>query len=147
MDQPIYMQEHWFALLKSRCAGAVHAHIALALGISRTALSMILNGTGPYGEGQASTDRIAERVIHTYGRYVCPHLTEEAGGVSQEVTADQCRAHAHRSAPSTPRDMRHWQACNQCPHKAASAPPVARAVQPRNKVIPIHSTPNPQEAP
>ena len=48
MDQPTYMQEHWFALLKSRCAGAVHAHIALALGISRTALSMILNGTGPY---------------------------------------------------------------------------------------------------
>ena len=143
MDQPIYMQEHWFALLKSRCAGAVHAHIALALGISRTALSMILNGTGPYGEGQASTDRIAERVIHTYGRYVCPHLTEEEGGDERVITAEQCRAIAHRSPPTaSPRDMQHWQACRKCPHREASAPPVAREPIPRKpkSFIPIKET-------
>ena len=145
--KPPYMSESWFELLRLRTEGQKRTQVAKTLGISPATLSQVLNGSGEYGKGTASTSRVADKVVHTFGRYVCPHLTEEAGGVSQEVTADQCRAHAHRSAPSTPRDMRHWQACNQCPHKAASAPPVARAVQPRNKVIPIHSTPNPQEAP
>ena len=145
--KPPYMSESWFELLQKRTEGQQRTQVAKTLGISPATLSQVLNGSGEYGKGTASTARVADKVVHTFGRYVCPHLTEEAGGVSQEVTADQCRAHAHRSAPSTPRDMRHWQACNQCPHKAASAPPVARVVQPRNKVIPIHSTPNPQEAP
>ena len=145
--KPPYMSESWFELLQKRTEGQQRTQVAKTLGISPATLSQVLNGSGEYGKGTASTARVADKVVHTFGRYVCPHLTEEAGGVSQEVTADQCRAHAHRSAPSTPRDMRHWQACNQCPHKAASAPPVARAVQPRNKVIPIHSTTNPQEAP
>ena len=145
--KPPYMSESWFELLQKRTEGQQRTQVAKTLGISPATLSQVLNGSGEYGKGTASTSRVADKVIHTFGRYVCPHLTEEAGGVSQEVTADQCRAHAHRSAPSTPRDMRHWQACNQCPHKAASAPPVARVVQPHNKVIPIHSTPNPQEAP
>ena len=145
--KPPYMSESWFELLQKRTEGQQRTQVAKTLGISPATLSQVLNGSGEYGKGTASTARVADKVVHTFGRYVCPHLTEEAGGVSQEVTADQCRAHAHRSAPSTPRDMRHWQACNRCPHKAASAPPVARAVQPRSKVIPIHSTPNPQEAP
>lgn len=145
--KPPYMSESWFELLQQRTEGQQRTQVAKTLGISPATLSQVLNGSGEYGKGTASTARVADKVVHTFGRYVCPHLTEEAGGVSQEVTADQCRAHAHRSAPSTPRDMRHWQACYQCPHKAASAPPVARAVQPRNKVIPIHSTPVPQEAP
>ena len=145
--KPPYMSESWFELLQKRTEGQQRTQVAKTLGISPATLSQVLNGSGESGKGTASTSRVADKVVHTFGRYVCPYLTEEAGGVSQEVTADQCRAHAHRSAPSTPRDMRHWQACNQCPHKAASAPPVARAVQPRNKVIPIHSTPVPQEAP
>ena len=145
--KPPYMSESWFELLQKRTEGQKRTQVAKTLGISPATLSQVLNGSGEYGKGTASTARVADKVVHTFGRYVCPHLTEEAGGVSQEVTADQCRAHAHRSAPSTPRDMRHWQACNRCPHKAASAPPVARAVQPRSKVIPIHSTTNPQEAP
>ncbi len=110
MTPPSYMQEPWFALLKSRCVGAVQAHIAKALGISATSLSMILNGTGPYGEGKASTARIAERVI----------------------TAEQCRSIAHRLPPTgSPRDMQHWQACRKCPHLEASAPPVERDPIPR----------------
>ena len=140
--KPPYMSESWFELLQKRTEGQQRTQVAKTLGISPATLSQVLNGSGEYGKGTASTSRVADKVIHTFGRYVCPHLTEEAGGVSQEVTADQCRAHAHRSAPSTPRDMRHWQACNQCPHKAASAPPVAREVKPRP------STPaNPSEAP
>ena len=137
-----YMQEPWFALLESRCKGTPRSKVAVQLGISPAALSQVLNASGKYGTGDASTERIAERVTHTFGRYACPHLTEEAGGEEKVITADQCRAFAHRPAPSgSPRDMQHWQACRVCPHKAASAPPVAREVKPRP------STPaNPSEA-
>lgn len=139
--KPSYQTEPWFALLRDRAQqpGAVRAHIAKRLGISAAALSQILNGSGCYGSGAAKTDRIAERVIHTFGRYACPYLTEEAGGVECVITAEQCRAYAHRDAPTSPREMQHWQACRQCQHRDASAPPVARALQPRGprKVIPI----------
>ncbi len=129
-----YMQEPWFVLLTERCQGAVRARIAEQLGISQTALSMIVNGTGPYGQGTASTARIAERVTHTFGRYTCPHLTAEAGdGRDHEITAEQCREFAHCAPPTgSPRAMQHWQACRQCPHREASAPPAEKAPTPRS---------------
>lgn len=142
---PLYMSEPWFVLLRDRAqqSGTPRAQIAKLLGISAAALSQVLNGSGCYGSGAAKTDRIAEKVIHTFGRYACPHLTDEAGGVEQVITAEQCRAYAHRNAPtSNPRDTQHWQACRQCKHRDASAPPVPRALQPRGsrKVIPITTT-------
>lgn len=137
MTQPAYMTEQWFALLQSRCQGAVQARVAKQLGISGTALSMVLNGTGPYGLGNASTARFADRVVHTFGRYPCPHLSSEAGGEERVITADECRAYAHSPAPTgSPRAMQHWQACHQCPHKAASAPPTPREARPRAKTAP-----------
>lgn len=152
MSQCDYMSETWFLLLVSRCNGTPRSKIALQLGISPAALSQVLNASGKYGTGEASTERIAERVTHTFGRYACPHLTEEAAGEEQVITADQCRAFAHRPAPSgSPRDMQHWQACRTCPHKAASAPPVPREVKPRNPTASTPATPptppTPTEAP
>ena len=137
-----YQSAPWFLILRERVQrrDVVRAHVAKQLGISAAALSQVLNGSGCYGNGTASTDRIAEKVIHTFGRYSCPHLTAEASGADQVITAEQCRAYAHRAAPtSSPREMQHWQACRQCKHREASAPPVPRALQPRGsrKVIPI----------
>lgn len=142
--KPSYMHEPWFALLQERAQreDSVRAQIARQLGISAAALSQVLNGSGCYGNGTAKTDRIADKVVHTFGRYSCPHLTAESAGYDQVITAEQCRAFAHRDAPiSSPRDMQHWQACRQCKHRDASAPPVARALKTRGsrKVIPITS--------
>ncbi|MDD2711392.1 MAG: hypothetical protein PHU77_00590 [Simplicispira sp.] len=132
MTSLAYQSEPWFALLGSRTEGTPRSHVARQLGISPAALSQVLNGSGKYGTGEASTAHIAERVVHTFGRYHCPHLTEEAGGEKQVVSAVQCRAFAHRPAPTgSPRDMQHWQACRQCPHRVASAPPVPREAIPR----------------
>lgn len=143
MSHPDYKAATWFALLESRCISTPRSRVAVQLGISPAALSQVLNASGKYGTGEASTDRIAERVTHTFGRYVCPHLTGESCGPDVYVTAEECRAFAHRSAPTgSPRDMQHWQACRACPHKAASAPPAAREVKPRPS-IPI----TPLEAP
>lgn len=132
---PPYMQQDWFALLRARCAQTPRARVAQQLGVSAPTLSQVLNGSGLYGTGQASTQRVAERVTHTFGRYPCPYLSAEAGGAEQWVSAAQCRAYAHRPAPtSSPREMQHWQACRQCPHAEHSAPPAPREVKPR-KVI------------
>jgi len=144
--KPAYMKEPWFVLLQERAQRpeSVRAQIARQLGISAPALSQVLNASGCYGNGKAKTDRIALKVIHTFGRYTCPHLTAEAGGNEQVITAEQCRAYAHRKAPTaSPRDMQHWQACLQCSRREASAPPVPRALQPksRRKLIPITQAP------
>lgn len=117
-----YRDEQWFEVLQVALKGRQRKDIAAELGISAPALSQVLNRSGKYGSGAARTDRIAERVVHVYGRYECPHLSEQAGEV-RIVTGDDCRIYAHRPAPiGSPRDMQHWQACNACAHKAACAP-------------------------
>lgn len=129
-----YRTEPWFALLEGACGRMKRQEVAEALGVSPPLISQVLNGSGKYGTGEAGTDKLAEKVVHTFGRYPCPHLSAQSGFGDQavEVTAEQCRAYAHRPAPTgSPRDMQHWQACNTCPHKAHTAPPQPREVKPR----------------
>lgn len=129
----VYMTQPWFTLLAARCnsAGVLRKDIAAQLGISPVTLSMVLNGSGPYGDGTAQTKKIADRVEHTFGRYICPHLTAEAGQDTQ-ITATECRTYAHRDTPPAgPRAMQHWQACRSCQHLNSSSPPVVRPPVPR----------------
>lgn len=127
-----YKTEPWFAILEGAVATQKRKAVALALGVSAPTLSQVLNGSGKYGSGEASTGKLASKVEHTFGRFVCPHLTGQSTGEVVILTASECRAFAHRPAPSgSPRDMQHWQACNQCPHKAHTAPPQQREVKPR----------------
>lgn len=129
-----YKNEPWFNLLADVCARMKRKVVADVLGVSAPQISQVLNGSGKYGTGEAGTDKLAEKVIHTFGRYACPHLSEQSGfgDKSVVITAEECRAYAHRPAPSgSPRDMQHWQACNSCPHKAHTAPPTPRVVKPR----------------
>ncbi|MCB1998418.1 MAG: hypothetical protein KDG57_21530 [Rhodoferax sp.] len=133
MSRP-YMQEPWFVLLVSQCEQRPRSAVARLLGLSPATLSQVLNASGLYGTGAASTTRIADKVVHTFGRYPCPHLTAEEGGAPQVITAEQCRAWAHRPAPTgSPRAMQHWQACRQCPHAAHTAPPQPKPVIHRKK--------------
>ena len=126
-----YRDEQWFEVLQVALRGKQRKDVAAMLGISAPALSQVMNASGKYGSGQASTDRIGEKVVHTFGRYECPHLSAEAGE-RQVITADTCRGYAHRPPPTaSPRDMQHWQACNACTHKAASAPAPPRESKPR----------------
>lgn len=128
-----YRQEPWFPLLQGVCSRMQRKQVADILGVSPPTLSQVLNASGKYGTGEASTEKVAQRVIHHFGRYECPYLTEQ-NGQSHVIDADTCRIHAHRPAPvGSPRDMQHWQACNQCPHKAHTAPHVPREVRPRKR--------------
>ncbi|HEX7865979.1 MAG TPA: hypothetical protein VF555_13590 [Variovorax sp.] len=64
---PPYMGEAWFALLRNACAGQRRSEVAARLRLSAAAVSQVLNGSGKYGAGKASTDRIARRVLDTFG--------------------------------------------------------------------------------
>ncbi|MDD2711388.1 MAG: KilA-N domain-containing protein [Simplicispira sp.] len=64
--QPAYMREAWFAILRHQAACMVHRALARALQIHGSTLSQVLNGTGYYGTGVCSTDRIARRVLRTF---------------------------------------------------------------------------------
>lgn len=142
-----YQKEPWFALLQTATKSHPRKDIAALLGVSAPTVSQVLNASGKYGTGAASTVKLGERVIHTFGRYECPHLTEQAGE-AKVITADVCRTFAHRAAPTgSPRDMQHWQACQACPHKAASAPPVPRESKPRKAAPETASPTEPNQEP
>lgn len=142
-SRPAYMQERWFLLLQAACAvRGAKARMAARMGYSEPVIYQVLNGTGLYGSGRASTARLAEKVLHLLGSYPCPHLTEQHGE-PRVITADDCRAYAHRAPPiASPRDLAHWQACRKCPHAALAAPAPPRVVVPRKK-----AQPTPTEAP
>lgn len=142
-----YKNEPWFSLLQTACQSQLRCKVAEALGVSAPTLSQVLNGSGKYGTGEASTAKLADRVMHTFGRYECPHLTEQNGS-PHVITSDECRVFAHRPAPvGSPRDMQHWQSCNTCPHKAHTAAPALREVKPRKaKADATTQSPTPSEA-
>jgi transcriptional regulator with XRE-family HTH domain len=131
MSKTTYITQPWFDLLVSANRTLSRIKMAELLGVSAPQLSQVLNVSGKYGSGEASTAKLAAKVLHVFGRYECPHLTAQQG-TSIELSAAQCRAYAHRTAPTgSPRDMQHWQACNACPHKTHTVPPQPRTVVPR----------------
>lgn len=124
LKQMPYMAEPWFALLQAACEREDQRKVAARVGCSDSVISQVMRGTGAYGSGAASTARVADRVLHKFGSYECPHLTE-VYSESRVITAAECRTYAHRATPpiGSPGLMDHWRACASCPHKPLSAPP------------------------
>lgn len=135
--QAPYRAEPWFAIFQAACGREQKAQVAAKLGVSGSVVSQVLHSTGLYGLGTASTERIATKVMHTFGRYECPHLTQQYGE-PKVITADKCREYAHRSAPSgSPGDLAHWRACSTCTHKTLAVPAPPRVPKaPRRKPVP-----------
>ena len=95
----------WLELLRQAVADSSQAAVSRATGLSPTAISLALAGKYP-----AKTDKVADKVMLRYGRVACPFL-------QQEITFATCREHHGRAAPtSSPFAMRHWRACQGCPH-------------------------------
>lgn len=100
------LETNWRALFDAALAAGSKQAVADEIGVSRTAVSLV--AAGKY---HGRLDKFAQRVIDTYDRYDCPHL-------GCGVTANACRAHALRPAPtSSAREARHWRACQACPLK------------------------------
>jgi hypothetical protein len=135
-----YMQEAWFTLLQQANERMTRSRIAASLGLSLPAVSQIFNASGLYGTGAASTTRIAEKVLRVFGRFECPHLTQQRGEVVL-IDCTTCRGYAHREPPiGSPQDLMHWQACRRCEHAPHTAPPQFSAHLPRGKRKPKADT-------
>lgn len=95
----------WLDLLNAAVNRSSKQAVARNLGISRTAVSLVVDGKYP-----AKTDSIEKKVIEVYGSVTCPHL-------DHEISLNACRSYHQSTVPtSSPRAMKHWQACKGCQH-------------------------------
>lgn len=93
----------WRTLLDRAIAGSSIQAVADRLDLSRTTLSLVVNDKYP-----ARMDKVAARIMDVLGRIECPYLCIE-------ITRAQCREfHGCRAPTSSPREMRHWRACQGC---------------------------------
>jgi len=88
----------WLELLRVEVAASSVAAAARRIGVSRSALSQVLNACGPYGTGRASVSGIADRVLQTLGCVACPFLSEFKGEAVL-ISRVQCRCVALRATP------------------------------------------------
>lgn len=99
------MTAHWLDLLRDAVAASSITAVAERLGLSRTAVSLVL--AGKYG---AKTDRIEAKVLAALGQVHCP-----AQGA--DIPPDQCRTFREARAPMhNPIAMQHWRICQHCPN-------------------------------
>ncbi|MDL2266799.1 LacI family transcriptional regulator [Desulfovibrio sp. OttesenSCG-928-G15] len=97
----------WLDMLRQAAGETSKAEVARTLGVSRTAISLLLSGKYPGG-----TAKMAERVLEQYGAHshVCPHL-------DRDVTPEECATNCNKSIPTaSPAALRLWRACRECVH-------------------------------
>ena len=109
----------WLDLVRAEVQASNITETAKRMNCSRSALSQVINQCGPYGTGKASVAKLAEKAIQAFTKVHCPFLTEFHGQATV-ITGAECRGHADRESPPTnnPRELRHWRACQGCPHRA-----------------------------
>lgn len=98
------MRKNWLELLTEAVDASNRAEVAKELGVSRTAVSLLLLGRYP-----GNTNRMAARILERYARVDCPHT-------GKNVTPDHCRKFTGQVPSSSPAALRQWRACRACPH-------------------------------
>lgn len=129
-----YMADPRYLLLRQACEREPRTKVAQRLNVSPAAVGQVLNGSGLYGSGQASPEKLLQRVLHKFGQFECPHLSERFAE-PRFISAAECRQHAHQPNPpvGSPQALLHWRACAGCKHKALSAPAPAKPTAPRKR--------------
>lgn len=93
----------WMGLLEDAIRKSTITVVAEQLGVSRTAISLVVNNKYP-----SSTERIAAKVIEVFGKVDCPYL-------QTHIRQSECRDYSATAIPtSSPRALRHWRACQKC---------------------------------
>jgi len=80
------------------------AHVARKIGVARPTLSLFLAK-----KYTAQTDQLEKTILsQLVGRVPCPHL-------QSDIALAQCESFSTRSIPmSSPKEFRHWKACQLC---------------------------------
>ena len=136
MTSPVKQEAEWLRIVRADIEATKSiSKTAERIGVSRSALSQILNGIGHYGTGKASTATVEARVMNTIGMVACPFLSEYHSA-EHRITGLQCREFAYRSNPPTnsPREMQHWRACQDCSKRVNAAAPAKPALPPAKKI-------------
>lgn len=109
MSGPVYQAEPGYQLMLARVEQSNRRQVAQKLGVSRTAVSLILSG-----KYDADPARILALAVARYGQIDCPHL-------AKAISPAECHAFARADAPThNPMKMRHWNACQRCPRRRES---------------------------
>jgi hypothetical protein len=98
------MTKDWLTLLSEAVGVSNRAEVAKDLGVSRTAVSLLLLGKYP-----GKTDRMAARILERYSSVECPHT-------GKSVMPDHCRKFTGQVPSSSPAALRQWRACRACQH-------------------------------
>lgn len=100
-----YQNERWFQLMADAVKATSKQSVADRIGVSRTAISLIINGKYP-----ADTKHIAEKVMVLLDRWHCPYL-------GTDITAEDCSSTHSGSTPShDPARLAHRRMCRTCDH-------------------------------
>jgi hypothetical protein len=125
--RPDYFNADWFAVLLTEVAATSVKHVAEKMGVSRSTLSLFVNGSGLYGAGKAKPDSMEVRFRQAFEKLTCPHTHKQVG-------IEHCREVALCRSPNhNPMKLMQWQACQQCQYKPH---PIATPVE----VKPIKTT-------
>lgn len=121
----------WLELVRAEVQASNIKETARRMGCSRSALSQVLNGCGPYGTGKVSTAALKQKAILAFTKVHCPFLSQFHGEPTVITSAD-CRKYANRETPpiNNPRALRHWRDCQTCAHRPTQSDATPR-VQPR----------------
>lgn len=79
--------------------------VATDLGVSRTAVSLVLSGKYP-----GKTDKMAARIMDVFARVSCPY----SGAL---VSPAECAQRAGDMPMGSPGALRWWRMCQVCEHK------------------------------
>ena len=94
----------WLAMLRETVAATSQTDVAKLLDVSRTTVSLVLSGKYP-----GKTDRVAARVLKTFGQVQCTHT-------GQLISLTVCVSFANRRAPiNNPMELSHWRTYRNSP--------------------------------
>lgn len=92
-------------LLAAEVGASNRTKTAARIGMSRTAVSLILSNKYP----SPRTIGVERRVMEVLGRIECV-------AVGDVLTIEQCQGYREKAPPThNPQAMQHWRACQQCP--------------------------------
>ncbi len=105
------MDNDALALLRAEVERSTITATAERLGVSRTAVSLLLAG-----KYTADPRQMYAHILDVLGAVHCPHL-------ERDITRTDCRGwHTRHSPPAqSATAMRHWRACQHCINNPAAA--------------------------
>lgn len=102
----------WLEILRNQVKDRGLGAVAADLNYSKATLSLVLNH-----KYTSDTTHLESAVLVTFGTVACPFE-----GV--DISADACRSWQTREVPtSSAWSLRHWSACQACPHNSATQEP------------------------